>query len=59
MCWIHSGYAKRVVSRWASTVAPVGVQLREDSLEKEERKVCNSERECKFTEVKAAEQSYD
>ena len=30
-----------------------------DSLEKEVREVCNSERECKFTEVKAAEQSYD
>ena len=30
-----------------------------DSLVKEKRKMCNSERECKFTEVKAAEQSYD
>ena len=29
-----------------------------DSLEKEKRKVCNSVRECKFAEVKAAEQSY-
>ena len=30
----------------------------EGSLEKEKRKVCNSEGECKFTKVKAAEQSY-
>ena len=30
-----------------------------DSLVKEKREVCNSERECKFTEVKAAKQGYD
>ena len=30
-----------------------------DFLGKGKREECNSERECKFTEVKAAEQSYD
>ena len=58
---MDSGYAKK---KWYS-VGRAPWHLLEwqygqvDSLEKEVREVCNSERECKFMEVKAAEQSYD
>ena len=49
--WCSVGQAPWHLSEWQCGQV--------DSLVKEKREVCNSERECKFTEVKAVEQSYD
>ena len=56
---MNSGYAKRVVSLGASTVAPVGVALwPRGFLGKRKRGRCVTPKGCKFTKVKATEQNY-